>query len=1286
MKSENTDILLSEISRVFEQLNTLPLRKNYMKINYIAKVTCIATMVFLMLGNLNAQIQLSENFDTGNSIPTSSSNAPSVPTDYTTLSGVWTLFKSYRHQTYYSPNYGIRLLKNIDDPAFIITPTLNTAGSISFWAYGSVSKPLIIYKTTNDGATWDSVGAIFSGAGVYEHGSVTVNDLSENIRLKIENGTVSINDLNIDNVVVTSYTTDPVITLSVSSLPGFGSVAAGESSASADYSVSAINLNAGLDITAPADFEVSLDNIIFSGSLTIPMSGGSVPETTVYTRFSPGAAIGDVSGLIAHSSNGAETENISVNGTAIASEPLQQSSVSFGTITGYTIEVNFTGGDGDRRIVVARESNPVSWVPSDGSQVTGVDSDFSQAVNQGGGNKVVYDGTGSSVNVTGLTGNTTYHFAVYEYNIGTNNSQNYNTASPGTGNQTTSPVPVIIVNPSSLSFGNVVINTTSVEKTYSLSANTLEPAAGIINVAAPDNFQVSLTSGSGFSSSVDIPYSNGELQTVIVYVRFSPSEVTPYSGYIVNEGGNAPAVNVSVSGNGVSPAEPNVFQAEDGILNRAFVQNEHSGYTGSGYVSLVGRAGAYIEVIFCRETAATDTVAIRYANGSGGTRTLTVDLNEINLGNVSFPHTSAWTNWSTVNYIVSFHEGINRLRFRTTSTSTFPIFDKFTIGGQPAIPVFKLKLIASGNGSVSANPSEVYYDDGEEVIFNAVPSVGSMFTRWFGAFESSQSTYQHVMNAHATVVGVFMNSNIPVPFPYEPGPRGFASVNNFGQSGTTGGEGGISMIIDNIADLWYTMLDRQDPNNVRNLPPLTVYLVGILNPDPGVFGSSVMLDVKDLYDVSIIGVGSNATITGFGLKIFKAKNVIVRNITFASCPDDAIAVDANDNPELGHHIWIDHCTFTEIPPPGYPSFSSYDGALDITHTASNVTVSWNHFKNYDKNSLVGHSNTQVTDTAMYITYHHNYFDSTRQRNPRVRFAKVHIFNNYYRSNALYGVSSNMGAEIMVEGNYFENVIIPTETSRDGSPPGFLVERDNIFINCGTPGTGGTVFEPSTFYNYTLESASSIPGLVQQYGGAGLYDFSRTDHTPIPVELASFNASVNGNDVQLNWITSTEINNFGFEVERSQKSKVKSQNWERIGFVEGGGTTTEIRTYSFTDMNVSSGQYSYRLKQIDYDGSFKYSPVVQVEVGEVINNFALHQNYPNPFNPETIIRFEIPSEEFVNISVFNVIGEQVASLVNEKLSGGTHSVSFNGNNLSSGLYIYRLKAGNTMIVRKMMLLK
>jgi pectate lyase len=1084
-----------------------------------------------------------------------------------------------------------------------------------------------------------------------------------------------------DVKILGTTSTGTMINISLTTLPDFGTVITGSVSSSAEYQVSGTNLSDNILIQSPQNFEISTDNVSFGNSLQISHSGGVVAPTSIFARFAPVSANGTNTGVISHTTLNAETKNISISGVAISNEPTVSSSISFGSVTGTTIEVSFSGGNGNGRILAVRSGSAVNWQPEDGSVVTGVSNDFSSALDQGNGNKVVYSGEGTSVNVTGLSGSTIYYFAVYEFNAATGNSHNYLTSSPGTGNQTTNAAPTITVSPSSISFDGVEINTISSVKSYTLSANTLSPASGNITVIAPDGFEISSDSITGFSSSLMVPYTDGSLIQINVYVRFLPEVMNLYSGEISNAGGSALTSYVSVSGYGTGPVLPNEFEAEDGLLNRAEIRNEYGGYSGSGYVFLVNRAGAWVEVLFKRETASTDTITVNFSNGSGSTRTLSVSLNDNVQGTLSFPNTSVWTNWSIVKTIVSFEAGINRLRFTTTGTSTNPYLDKIFIHGAAALPVYKLNLMKSGSGIVSAAPSEVYYDAGTQVTLSADPSADHIFTRWFGDVVMLQNPHTILMNSHKTVVGVFMPSNSVTVFPYKQNPEGFASVNALGNNGTTGGAGGTTAIVSSGGDLWNLMLDRQDANNTKNLPPLTVYVSGILSPDPALFGSSKMLDIKDAYDITLIGIGSDATMTGFGLKIFRAKNIIIRNIRFASCPDDGISVDANDDPLLGHHIWIDHCTFTEIPPPGYPSFSSYDGALDITHTAAYVTVSWNKFENTDKNSLVGHSNTNTSDTAMKITYHHNWFKGTVQRNPRVRFAKVHVYNNYYTNNLLYGVSSNMEADVMVEGNYFLNVPIPTETSRDGNPPGDVVERNNIFINCGIPGTRGTAFEPSLFYPYNLDSASAVPDKVMLYAGSGVYDFSLAGLDPIPVELVSFTAKSEGGSVILIWLTAAETNNLGWEIERTGNYSI----WQSIAFVPGKGNSVTGKFYTFEDTGIPEGKYYYRLKQIDYDGTFKYSGIVEVEITTVLS-YNLFQNYPNPFNPSTVISFDLPENSRVNLTVYNLLGEKTAVLIDEVLEAGRYSKTFDAAGLPSGVYLYVISADNYYSARKMILLR
>jgi outer membrane protein assembly factor BamB len=201
---------------------------------------------------------------------------------------------------------------------------------------------------------------------------------------------------------------------------------------------------------------------------------------------------------------------------------------------------------------------------------------------------------------------------------------------------------------------------------------------------------------------------------------------------------------------------------------------------------------------------------------------------------------------------------------------------------------------------------------------------------------------------------------------------------------------------------------------------------------------------------------------------------------------------------------------------------------------------------------------------------------------------------------------------------------------------------------------------------------------------------------IPVEMTSFTASVNSNSVTLNWSTATELNNMGFDLERSIISNgVRNLIFEKIGFIEGKGTTTDKSVYSFTDKNLEYGKYSYRLKQIDFNGAFTYSDVIEVEVGMPVS-FALEQNYPNPFNPSTIIKYSVPIESKVKLSIFNTLGEQIALLINETIPAGYHEYEWNattnsGSKVSSGIYFYRIETeginGQKFVnVKKMMMVK
>ncbi|MFI7542770.1 family 16 glycoside hydrolase [Actinoplanes sp. NPDC049599] len=313
-------------------------------------------------------------------------------------------------------------------------------------------------------------------------------------------------------------------------------------------------------------------------------------------------------------------------------------------------------------------------------------------------------------------------------------------------------------------------------------------------------------------------------------------------------------------------------------------------------------------------------------------------------------------------------------------------------------------------------------------------------------------------------------SGTPSVPPSQPPPApnaadGWASVNAWGQNGTSGGAAGPTVTVSTASAFLAA---------IAQAGPLVIQVQGTLAlPGP-------MHDVTS--DKTIVGLGSSAALTGGGLNIGlpiddditsppadAVRNVIVRNLSFRNWADDAVNVQM-----FSHHVWIDHNTWT----------TGADGGVDIKRGSSYVTVSYNHADGTDKNMLLGHDDGNAAQDVgrLKVSYHHNWFDATNQRNPRVRFGdQVHVYNNFYNDTGNYGVASTEDAGVLVEGNSFENVDDPYHLGEASSGPGRIVARDNCFVNSGTPQAGGSV--SAVPYPYTLLPCGQVKAVVT--AGAGV---------------------------------------------------------------------------------------------------------------------------------------------------------------------------------------------------------
>ncbi|MDP2038612.1 MAG: ice-binding family protein [Ignavibacteria bacterium] len=236
---------------------------------------------------------------------------------------------------------------------------------------------------------------------------------------------------------------------------------------------------------------------------------------------------------------------------------------------------------------------------------------------------------------------------------------------------------------------------------------------------------------------------------------------------------------------------------------------------------------------------------------------------------------------------------------------------------------------------------------------------------------------------------------------------------------------------------------------------------------------------------------------------------------------------------------------------------------------------------------------------------------------------------------------------------------------------------NVYWQIGSAATIDGDFKGNILAGtYITQNGGSIDGR-----SLGLTAVTLGGASVLPVELISFSAESNQRNIELHWSTATEVNNYGFEIERSSLNN----NFEKIGFIQGHGNSNSPKEYYFNDTPIGGTGFKYRLKQIDFGGSYEYSYEIEVKL-ITPSQLTLVQNYPNPFNPSTNIEFSIPSFGLVTLKTYDMLGREISELMNEEKQPGNYQVKFDGRNLSSGVYYYKLQFSNSVIHKKMLLIK
>ncbi len=716
------------------------------------------------------------------------------------------------------------------------------------------------------------------------------------------------------------------------------------------------------------------------------------------------------------------------------------------------------------------------------------------------------------------------------------------------------------------------------------------------------------TRKASMNSSVDISV-NGSTQTLSLPVTSSSQFATVSLSVNLNNGSNAIILRTNSSGesadidwieitgeNGGDPTpdpdpdpdpdpQPNTTvtlqENETGFCAvNGSVDNNHSGYTGAGFSNTNNQNGTGIDWSIAGD-AGSYTFVVGYANGSSTNRTGVLSINGASVATLDFNGTGGWATWNTTSVTIdNVVAGTKTIRLEANQGSGLGNIDYLEVTGagvsaescggstdpdpdpDPVTYTLSTSTSPSNGGSISLSPSGGTYDEGTVVTVTATSASGYTFASWSGDATGSSTTTTVTMNSNKNVTAQFNNTDVIDDANYDI--VGYATENG----GTTGGQNGTSVTCS-TGDCILDAIKQKKDGDISQ--PLIIYVNGTITESNT---SATKIDVKEVRDVSIIGVGTSGLFDGIGIKIYKAGNIIIQNVTVRRVrigDKDAISIEGPAD-----HIWIDHCEL-------YAEYQSvgkdyYDGLLDAKRDAEYITYSYNYLHDSWKMMLVGSSESDDYDRK--ITIHHNYFDNVNSRMPLYRGGQGHIFNNYYSGVVSTAVNSRIGACLKVENNYFQdsnNVIVSAYSDVLGE----VDESGNIFDNVTWDFSNSDVSDPASCslnvpysYNSSLNATADVPSIVVANAGVGKLSSTNSSKTinNNNTELLVYPNPVKGHNmlnIELPEFNGTEsiriVNILGVEV-LHQKANAKTMSVDVSPF-KTGTYIIQLKTGGHTSLKM-----------------------------------------------------------------------------------------------------------------------